>query len=166
MSRNSAILTSYTSDSHSVFQLLSTQNVSYNIISMCILTGSLLIQAQGLPRWLSGKEPACQCRRCRFNPWVGNILWRRKWKPTLVFLPGKSHGQRSLVGNNPWGSQKVEHNLVTDHKIIQAHKISDDQRTVSVGQQVSLSLQNAQATRRSFGKKLQRHNSFQSLFPV
>jgi len=29
----------------------------------------------------------------RFSPWVGKILWRRKWQPTPVFLPGKSHGQ-------------------------------------------------------------------------
>ena len=36
-----------------------------------------------------------------FNPWVGKIPWRRKWQPTLVFLPGKSHGQRSLVGCSP-----------------------------------------------------------------
>ena len=37
-----------------------------------------------------------------FKPWVGEIPWRRKWQPTLVFLPGKSHGQRSLVGYSPW----------------------------------------------------------------
>ena len=37
----------------------------------------------------------------RFNPWVGKIPWRRKWQPTPVFLPGKSHGQRSLVGYSP-----------------------------------------------------------------
>ena len=35
----------------------------------------------------------------RFNPWVRKIPWRRKWQPTLVFLPGKSHGQRSPVGS-------------------------------------------------------------------
>ena len=43
----------------------------------------------GFPRWCSGKESAHQCRRCRrsqFDPWVGKILWRRKWQPTLVFL--------------------------------------------------------------------------------
>ena len=54
-----------------------------------------------LPWWFSGKESACQCRRRGFDPWVGKIPWRRKWQPTPVFLPGKSHGQRSLVG--PWG---------------------------------------------------------------
>ena len=32
----------------------------------------------GLPRWFSGKEPPCQCRRCGFDPWVGKIPWRRK----------------------------------------------------------------------------------------
>ena len=38
------------------------------------------------PRWLSGKESTCQCRRCRrhrFNPWVGKIPWKRKWQPIL-----------------------------------------------------------------------------------
>ena len=33
-------------------------------------------------------------KRCSFNPWVGKILWRRAWQPTLVYLPGESHGQR------------------------------------------------------------------------
>ena len=56
-----------------------------------------------LPRWLSGKESVCQCRRPRFNPWVRKIPWRRKWQPISVFLPGKSHGQRGLVGYSPWG---------------------------------------------------------------
>ena len=51
---------------------------------------------QALPWWLSGKESTCQWRRCRFDPWVGMIPWRGKWQPTPVFLPGKSHGQRSL----------------------------------------------------------------------
>jgi len=58
----------------------------------------------GFPGGTSGKEPACQCRRrkrCRSNPWVGKIPWRRAWQPTLVFLPGESHGQRSLVGYSP-----------------------------------------------------------------
>ena len=40
-----------------------------------------------LPQWLSGKEPACRCRRRGFDPWVGNIPQSRKWQPTPVFLP-------------------------------------------------------------------------------
>ena len=35
---------------------------------------------------------------CEFNPWVGKIPWRRAWQPAVVFLPGESHGQRSLAG--------------------------------------------------------------------
>ena len=45
------------------------------------------------------KKPACQCwrhKRCGFDPWVGEIPWRRAWQPTPVFLPGEAHGQRSL----------------------------------------------------------------------
>ena len=49
------------------------------------------------------KESTCQCRRYRFNSWAGKMPWRRKWQPTPVFLPGQSHGQRSLVGYSPWG---------------------------------------------------------------
>ena len=37
-------------------------------------------------------------RETRFDPWLGEIPWRRKWQSTPVLLPGKSHGQRSLVG--------------------------------------------------------------------
>ena len=62
----------------------------------------------GLPWWLCGKESACQCRRRRFNPWVGKIPWRRNWQSTLVFLPGKLHGQRSLVGYSPWGCKELD----------------------------------------------------------
>ena len=60
---------------------------------------------EGLTRWLSGKEPACQCRRrkrCEFDPWVGKIPWRRKWQPIPVFLPGKSHAQWHLAGYSPY----------------------------------------------------------------
>ena len=45
---------------------------------------------------VSGKESACQCRRCGLDPWVWKIPWRREWQPTPVFLPGKSHGQEEL----------------------------------------------------------------------
>ena len=62
-----------------------------------------------------GKEPACQRRRCGelgFDLWVWKIPWRRKWQPTLVFLPGKSHGQRSLEGYSPWGHKESD---TTEH---------------------------------------------------
>ena len=43
-----------------------------------------------------------------FDPWVGKIPWRRKWQPTPVLLPGKFHGQRSLVGYSPWGRKESD----------------------------------------------------------
>ena len=50
----------------------------------------------------SSEEPTCRRhKRPGFNPWVGKIPWRRAWWPTPVFLPGESHGQRSLVVYSP-----------------------------------------------------------------
>ena len=69
----------------------------------------------GLPGWLNDKESACQCRPHRLNPWVRKIPWSRKWQRTPIFLPGKSHGQRSLAGCSPWGSQRVGRNWVSTH---------------------------------------------------
>ena len=60
-----------------------------------------------------GKESPGQCRRCEFDPLVAKIPWRRKWQPTPVFLPGKFHGQRSLVGYSTWGPKRVRHDWVT-----------------------------------------------------
>ena len=62
----------------------------------------------GLPRWLSGKESICQCKRCRFYPWVRKIPWSRKWQPAPVFLCGKFHGQRSLVGYSSQGCKELD----------------------------------------------------------
>ena len=61
-----------------------------------------------------------------FDPWIGKIPWRREWLPTSVFLPRKSHGQRSLVGYSPWGHKRVRHDWATKQKQveeIQAHLI-------------------------------------------
>ena len=66
----------------------------------------------GFPGGASGNGPACQCRRymrCRFNPWVWKISWRRAWQPTPVFLPGRSQGQRSLSGYSLWNFKRVRH---------------------------------------------------------
>ena len=60
----------------------------------------------GLPQWLSAKESTCQCRRHRFNPWVGKIPWRRKWQPTP--WTEESHGQKSPVGYSPWGCKELD----------------------------------------------------------
>ena len=61
-----------------------------------------------LPKHCGHKESTCQCRRHKFHPWVRKISWRRKWQPTSVFLPGKFHGQRSLVGYSPGGRKELD----------------------------------------------------------
>ena len=61
------------------------------------------------PGGLDGKVSAGrQCERPVFDPWVGKILWRRKWQPAPVLLPGKFHGWRSLVGYSPWGRKESD----------------------------------------------------------
>ena len=70
------------------------------------------IYQYGLPRWLSGKESACQCRSW-FDPWLGRFPGEKKWQPTLLFLSRKSHGQKSLAGNSPWGLKRLRHDLET-----------------------------------------------------
>ena len=77
----------------------------------------LLPSSLGLPRWLSGKESACQCRRCgSIHAWFRKIPWKRRWQPTPVFLPGKSHGQKSLGAYSPWNHKRVRHDLVTQQE--------------------------------------------------
>ena len=56
-----------------------------------------------LAQW---KKICLQCRRPGFNPWIGEIPWRRKWQPTPGLLPGKSHWLSSLVGYSPWGCKE------------------------------------------------------------
>ena len=59
-----------------------------------------------LPRWLCNKESSCQCKGGKFDPWVRKIPWRRKWQPSQVFLPGESHGPRSLACR--WGHKESD----------------------------------------------------------
>ena len=66
----------------------------------------------------SGKESACQCRRCRFNPSARKIPWRGKWQPAPVFLPEKSHGLRSQAGYSPWGSKELD---MTEQLSVRTH---------------------------------------------
>ena len=94
-----------------------------------------------LPRCISGKELACQCRRrkrCRFDPWVGKIPWRRACPPTPVFLPGESHGQRGLADYSPWSHKKLDMTEATQHTckhfILRTASISDEKTEMSSDQ--------------------------------
>ena len=70
-------------------------DVSLELLDISLLQGTRVLFFKRvklnhlLPRWLNGKESACQCRRYGFDPWVGKIPWRRAWQPTPEFLPGE-----------------------------------------------------------------------------
>ena len=78
-----------------------TREVTLPLFSVHSFFAYKYVLEQGFPGGTSGEEPTCQHRRCKgrgFGPWVRKIPWRRAWQPTPVFLPGESHGQRSLEG--------------------------------------------------------------------
>ena len=58
-----------------------------------------------------------------YSSWVGKMPWRRAWQPTPVFLPGESHGQRILVGYNPWGGKESN---TTEHTHTRQFRIFND----------------------------------------
>ena len=60
------------------------------------------------PSSSDGKASAYNAGDLGFDPWVWKIPWRRTWQPTPVFMPGKSHGPRSLVGYNPWNHKESD----------------------------------------------------------
>ena len=69
------------------------------------------LQGTGASPVAQGQRIHLQCRRDRrgwFDPWVGKTPWKRKQQPTTVFLPGESHGQRSLVGYSSWGCKESD----------------------------------------------------------
>ena len=66
---------------------------------------------KGFPAGSDGKVSARNVGR--FDPWDGKIPWRRKWQPSPVFLPRKSHGQRSLAGCSLQGHKRVRRDLLT-----------------------------------------------------
>ena len=85
-------------------------------------------------------------KRQECDPWVGKTPWRRAWQPTPVFLLGNSHGQRTLVGYNPWGHEELDsieqlsmhiYLPIASCKIIGHHRTSQtvcqiDMRTINI----------------------------------
>ena len=65
-----------------------------------------------------GVSASARDKRCGLHPWVGKIPWRRAWQPTPVFLPGKSHGQRSPAGYSPWGCENSDTTEMTQHACV------------------------------------------------
>ena len=96
--------------------------------ALCLLRPNI----EGLPWGLSGKEPACQCRRHGFDPWAVKISWSRKRQPTPAFFPGKFHSQRSLVDYSPWGRKELdtaEHTHTHTHT--HTHNVENSQDCIS-----------------------------------
>ena len=105
---------------------LSGKPLGVGLTAVCSLLGlHHFTRILGLPWWCSGKESTCQCRRPRrhrFDPWIRKTLWKRKWQPTPVFLPGKSSGQRSLAGHSPWDhrvGRNTHPNFKTSSSVLQ-----------------------------------------------
>ena len=104
------------------FDLLAVQGTLKSLLSIlsticsnCFLQIYLSLGKPCFPGGASYKESACQWRRCkrlRFDPWVGKIPWRRKWQSTPVFLTGKFHRQRRLMGYSAWGLKELD---TTEH---------------------------------------------------
>ena len=118
---------------------------------MCVQLFLVSNVEMGLPWWLSSKKPACQCRRRGFGPWVGKIPWRKKWQPTPVFLPEKSHGQRILVGYSPWGRKESD----TTEQLTTTKFLVDHERFIFMEdlQQIKRKLQKIRRNERIRGKK-------------
>ena len=88
---------------------------------------------QEIPGWFLGQVALVQRRRPKrpgFHPWVGKIPWRRKRQPAPVFSPKESHGQRSLVGYNPWGRKEPDTNEQLTLSLSSLHNISEVTRVM------------------------------------
>ena len=88
---------------------------------VCKISSLVLRLFSYFPGDICGKQLACQCRRQKtheFDPWVGKTPWKRTWQPTPVLLPGKSHEQRSLVGNSSQGCTELNTTEATWHALI------------------------------------------------
>ena len=75
------------------------------------------------PRWQRTRLQCRRRKRCGFDPWVRKIPQRRKRQPTPVFLPGKSHGQRSPEGYSPWGRKESDTTEATQHTLKRRKKV-------------------------------------------
>ena len=86
--------------------------ISDNLVSSGFESTSCLLSIASLTVSFPGdsedKASACNAGRPGFDPWIEKIPWRRRWQPTRVLLPGKSHRWRSLVGYSPWSHKESD----------------------------------------------------------
>ena len=101
------------SSSSFVFMLLKILKYSLLTCFRCTQNNSVIYVYTHM--CLSGLKIHLQCKRCRFDPWVRKIPWRRAWQPTPVFMSGESHGQRSLTCFSPQGGQESDTAEAPEH---------------------------------------------------
>ena len=97
------------------------------VFSVSFLFSSFIMMFLGFPGGSDGKESACKARDLSSIPGLGRFPWRRSWQPTPVFLPGDSHGQKSLVSYSPWGhreSHMTEHLSAHTHTHTHTHNVT------------------------------------------
>ena len=87
-------------------QIKSSKTIVYNLFTFSSLVAQMV-------------RICLQCWRPRFDPYIGNIPWRREWQPDPVFMPGKSHGQRSPAGYSPRGHKELDTTEQLSTQIIQ-----------------------------------------------
>ena len=87
-------------------QKLSLLNRTYFLLRICQHFLRYLLSI--IPGIYYGRKEGNKCKKCGSDPWVRKTPWRRKWQPALIFLLGKSHVQRSLVGYSPWGCKESD----------------------------------------------------------
>ena len=93
--------------------------IAYLVVITNSAKGREIYISPWCPRWHSGKESPCQCRKHRrlgFNPWVRKIPWRRKWQPTPIFLAWKISWTEEPGGLQSMGSQRVSYDWTTEHR--------------------------------------------------
>ena len=78
------------------------------VVTLLQLDLALHLDSVGLPRWLSGKESACQYRRCGFDCFVRKTPWRKKWEPAPLFLSRKFCGQKSVADYSSWDPKELD----------------------------------------------------------
>ena len=103
-----------------LFSLYSSSGIPIMWMLVCLMLSQRSLE---LPRWLSGNEPTWQCRRCRrwgFDPWVRKISWRRNGN-LLQYSCLDNPMDRGACRLQSMRSQRVGHDLATEHMCMRAH---------------------------------------------
>ena len=101
----------HTKDLFTIYVMILLTVIFFVVINRTFIFNEVFLSHLGFPGGASSVESSCQGRRHkrgRFDLWVGRISWSRKWQPAPIFLPGKSHGQRSLAAYSPRGHKESD----------------------------------------------------------